>query len=126
MSTRIGRGEPKVALFPLLIVNADDLGYDAKSTDAVAECFARGRVSSATAMVHMSDSERAAQIAQRAGIPVGLHLNLSEPYTGSEVLDAERARQARLARRFRGGQLRVRRWLYDPTIRRQLELCIRD
>jgi predicted glycoside hydrolase/deacetylase ChbG (UPF0249 family) len=108
----------------LLIVNADDFGYDEPSTDAAVECFVRGGITSVSAMVHMRDSERAAEVARDAGVPVGLHLNLSEPYTGSDVPEAARLRQARLAERFSGGWLRVRRWLYDPTIRRDVDDCI--
>jgi predicted glycoside hydrolase/deacetylase ChbG (UPF0249 family) len=108
----------------LLIVNADDFGYTQRSTDAAAECFARGRITSVSAMVYMHDSERAAAIAREAGVPVGLHLNLSEPYSGSDVPEAARRRQVRLAERFCGGWVRVRRWLYDPTIRRDVDGCI--
>jgi predicted glycoside hydrolase/deacetylase ChbG (UPF0249 family) len=108
----------------LLIVNADDFGYDERSTDAAAECFARGRITSVSAMVYMRDSERAAAIAREARVPVGLHLNLSEPYTGSDVAEGARRRQARLAERFRGEWLRVRRWVYDPMIRRDVDGCI--
>jgi chitin disaccharide deacetylase len=110
----------------LLIVTADDFGYDERSTDAAAECFARRRITGVSAMVYMRDSERAAEIARDAGAPVGLHLNLSEPYTGSDVPEAARLRQARLAERFGGRWLRVRRWLYDPTIRRDVDDCIRE
>jgi chitin disaccharide deacetylase len=108
----------------LLIVNADDFGYDERNTDAAAECFARGRITSVSAMVYMRDSERAAEVARDAGVPVGLHLNLSEPYTGSDVREAARLRHARLAERFSGGWLRVRRWLYDPMICRDVDDCI--
>jgi chitin disaccharide deacetylase len=108
----------------LLIVNADDFGYDERSTDAAAECFARGGITSVSAMVYMRDSERAAAIAREAGVPVGLHLNLSEPYTGSDVAEGARRRQARLAERFSGRWLRVRRWVYDPMIRRDVDGCI--
>jgi len=108
----------------LLIVTADDFGYDDRSTDSAAECFARGRITNVSAMVHMRDSERAAEIACEAGLRVGLHLNLTEPYTGSDVPEAARLRQARLAERFGGRWLRVRRWLYDPMIRRDVDDCI--
>jgi chitin disaccharide deacetylase len=110
----------------LLIVNADDLGYDAPTTDAIVDCFARRRITSATAMVYMADSGRAARVARDAGIPVGLHLNLSEPYTEPGVPGEVNERQARLARRFDGRALRVRRLVYDPTIGRDLDVCIRD
>lgn len=67
----------------MLIINADDWGRTAAETDAALACFSRGRITSATAMVFMADSERAAEIALRHGIPVGLHLNLTEPPTAA-------------------------------------------
>ena len=66
----------------MLIVNADDWGRTAAETDAALACFSRGRITSVTAMVFMADSERAAGIALQHGIPVGLHLNFTEPFTG--------------------------------------------
>jgi len=110
----------------LLIVNADDWGIDAATTDAIAACFAAGRVTSATAMVFMADSERAAELAQQIGLPLGLHLNLSEPYTGQTAPDAVRRRQAELTRRFGDRARRWRRWLPDPTIRTAVERCVKE
>lgn len=66
-----------------MIVNADDWGRSAPETDAAFECFSRGRITSVTAMVFMADSERAAGIALQHSIPVGLHLNLTEPLTAA-------------------------------------------
>jgi len=111
---------------PLLIVNADDLGLDRESTDAILECFAHGCITSATAMVWMSDSERASRVVRDAGLPVGLHLNLSEPYTFAEVPRPARERQESLSARFSGRWLRARRWLFDPSLRSQIELCISE
>jgi chitin disaccharide deacetylase len=65
----------------VLIVNADDWGRTAAETDAALLCFSQGRITSVSAMVFMADSERAAGIALRHGIPVGLHLNFTEPPT---------------------------------------------
>jgi chitin disaccharide deacetylase len=65
----------------VLIVNADDWGRTVAETDAALTCFSPGRVTSVTAMTFMADSERAADIALKHGIPVGLHLNFTEPLT---------------------------------------------
>ena len=65
----------------MLIVNADDWGRTAAETDAALHCFSKGRITSATAMVFMADSERAARIALERDIPVGLHLNFTEAPT---------------------------------------------
>jgi predicted glycoside hydrolase/deacetylase ChbG (UPF0249 family) len=107
-------------------VNADDLGLDRESTDGILECFVQGRITSATAMVWMADSERAARAAHEAELPVGLHLNLSEPYSSAAAPEPARERQARLASRFSGPWLRLRRWIFDPTARRDVEACISD
>jgi predicted glycoside hydrolase/deacetylase ChbG (UPF0249 family) len=69
----------------VLIVNADDWGRSAAETDAALACFSQGRVTSVTAMVFMADSERAARIALEHGIPVGLHLNFTQPPTAAGV-----------------------------------------
>ena len=69
----------------MLIVNADDWGRTVAETNAALNCFSQGRVTSVTAMTFMSDSERAAKIALKHGIPVGLHLNFTEPLTAPGV-----------------------------------------
>ena len=110
----------------LLIVNADDWGLDAETTDAIAACFESGRVTSATAMVFMADSERAAALAQRIALPVGLHLNLSEAFTGAAVPEPIRTLQAELVPRFTDRGRRWRRWLPDPRIANAVERAVAD
>jgi predicted glycoside hydrolase/deacetylase ChbG (UPF0249 family) len=85
----------------MLIVNADDLGRSRAETDSVLACHARGRIDSASAMVCMVDSERAANLAQHAGLSVGLHLNLSEPFTTSGVDQKLRTSHERICRFLR-------------------------
>jgi predicted glycoside hydrolase/deacetylase ChbG (UPF0249 family) len=77
----------------LLIVNADDFGVNRRVTEAIVECFASGSISSATAMVWMSDSDRAAADAMERGLPIGLHLNLTLPLNGTLTPELVRARQ---------------------------------
>lgn len=67
----------------MLIVNADDLGRSKTATDNALSCYARQRITSASAMVFMEDSERAAEGARASGIDVGLHINFSERIKGS-------------------------------------------
>jgi len=69
----------------MLIINADDLGRNRESTDRILTCHAAGRLTSTSAMVFMEDSERAAALAQAAGIDVGLHINFSEHYSQPSV-----------------------------------------
>lgn len=98
----------------MLIINADDLGRDALATDAAVACHARGRITSASAMVFMADSERAARLAIDARIPTGLHLNLSERFSAANVPAATRASHERLCRFFSRGRYAV--VLYHPLL----------
>jgi len=67
----------------MLIVNADDWGRSRAETDAAWSCYQHGRITSVSAMVFMDDSRRAAELARDAGIDVGLHLNLTQPFSSS-------------------------------------------
>lgn len=68
-----------------LIINADDWGRDPATTDRTLDCIAQDTISSVSAMVFMQDSERAAEIAQEHSLDVGLHLNLTAPFTAPGV-----------------------------------------
>jgi predicted glycoside hydrolase/deacetylase ChbG (UPF0249 family) len=106
-------------------VNADDLGWNRGATDLTIASFGAGQVTSATALVHMEDSERAAALALENGLPTGLHLNLSDPFTGTEVPAAERERHAALCRHFAAGRpMHLRSWVYDPRIQGEVEWAI--
>lgn len=82
----------------MLIINADDWGYDAQTTRRVLTCVERGSISSVSAMVFMEDSERAAAVARERGIDAGLHLNLDTPFTKVPITSNLVKHQARLAR----------------------------
>jgi predicted glycoside hydrolase/deacetylase ChbG (UPF0249 family) len=117
----------------LLIVNADDWGGERRSTEAIHEAFGAGRVTSTTAMVFMEDSGRAAEIAKAERLPVGLHLNLTQPFTDPATPAPARERQQRVAAAFLGhgrdghpGTSQVRRWLYDPRIAGLVGDVLRD
>jgi hypothetical protein len=79
----------------MLIINADDWGRDVVTTDRMLDCLLRRSVSSVSAMVFMSDSERSAQLASEHRIDAGLHLNLTLPFsaTGCPVNLRERQRK---------------------------------
>jgi chitin disaccharide deacetylase len=98
----------------MLIVNADDLGRSPTETDMVLECHARGRVTAASAMVFMVDSERAAGLARDAGIPVGLHLNLSESFSGVDVPAGLRRRHERVCRFLKASRFAL--LLFNPLL----------
>jgi len=61
---------------PLLIINADDLGYDPAVTRGILKAMREGVVTSATFMVNMPFSESAAGAAGKS-LALGLHLNLA-------------------------------------------------
>jgi hypothetical protein len=106
----------------LLIVNADDWGGFREGTDAIEACFARGAISSSTAMVHMSDSRRAAELAVERARPIGLHLNLTQVLDATGVPPGVRERQRRLCAHF--ARLRMRRWL--PSASPAIHVLIAD
>lgn len=60
-----------------LILNADDWGRDRQTTDRIPECIVHKALSSASAMVFLEDSERAAEMARERRIDCGLHLNFT-------------------------------------------------
>jgi predicted glycoside hydrolase/deacetylase ChbG (UPF0249 family) len=66
----------------MIIINADDWGRSRSETDAAISCYRNGRITSVSAMVFMEDSDRAADLAKEAKIDVGLHLNLTQPFSG--------------------------------------------
>ncbi|HEY7630989.1 MAG TPA: ChbG/HpnK family deacetylase [Thermoleophilaceae bacterium] len=110
----------------VLIVNADDWGGFREGTDAIEACFAAGAISSTTAMVHMADSRRAAELALERERPVGLHLNLTQPFDAAEIAEPVRERQRRACAHF--ANLGRRRWTLspDPRVRRLVADAVRD
>jgi predicted glycoside hydrolase/deacetylase ChbG (UPF0249 family) len=107
----------------MLVVNADDLGHDRATSDAICEAFARGAITSATAMVYMEDSDRGFGLAAEAGLPIGLHLNLMEPYSGSGVAEPDRAEQAWAVERFQASF--AGRWAPGPRLMRAARRSVR-
>ncbi len=104
----------------MIIVNADDWGRGKSETDAALSCYRKGRVTSASAMVFMEDSHRAAEMAMaEQGLDVGLHLNLSQPFTGSVrngLLSGYHERVARFLTFSKYSLL-----LYNPFLRKQFD-----
>lgn len=101
----------------MLIVNADDWGRSTEETDAAFRCFKAGRVTSASAMVFMPDSERAALLAKENGLDIGLHLNFAERFQLSGVPERLSVCQERLVKflmRRRYSQL-----VFNPFLRRE-------
>jgi chitin disaccharide deacetylase len=107
-----------------LIINADDFGLDVDVTDRILECFRAGTISSTTALVWMADSDRAAALSSRETLPIGLHLNLIEPFTAPDVPDAVATTQRGVVERLSSGGIRAQ--MYHPGWSREFERSIGD
>jgi chitin disaccharide deacetylase len=105
----------------MLIINADDWGMDAITTDKIMECFTEERITTTTAMVFMHDSERAAALALEHNLEVGLHLNFTRPFDAKNATGKLRDAQGRLVRFFAGN--RYNRMLYHPFIVKDVRDC---
>ena len=101
----------------MLILNADDWGRSRAETDMPLACHESGSLTSVSAMVFMADSERAAEIAKERGINVGLHLNLTESFTGKGAPVQLQKYQTEIARFLKSSRLAPA--LYHPALRRQ-------
>jgi len=64
-----------------IYVNADDWGRSLEETDLILKLGRMDRLSAASAMVFMADSERAAGLAGECPFEIGLHLNFSESFS---------------------------------------------
>lgn len=101
----------------MIIINADDWGRSERETDAALSTYKRGRITSASAMVFMRDSGRAADLAKDAGIDVGLHFNLSEHFSGEVPAGRLREYHERVVHfltRYKYSFL-----IYNPALRRE-------
>src|SRR5690349_19441826 len=99
----------------MLIINADDLGRSQAETDVTLRCFREGRITSATAMVFMADSARAADLSRDTGLDVGLHLNLSQPFTAEVVNPCLQERHNRVVRFITSSK--YAQCVYHPALR---------
>lgn len=61
-----------------LIVNADDLGYCVVRDRGIAECFLHGIVTSTSLLVNGHSAVHAIEIGRMYGMPLGIHINLTE------------------------------------------------
>jgi predicted glycoside hydrolase/deacetylase ChbG (UPF0249 family) len=101
----------------MLIINADDYGRSVTETDAALRCYTAGRITSVSAMVFMADSERAAELAKKNQLDVGLHLNFTERFSGPRIpvtLASCHDKLTRFLTRNRYTQV-----IYNPWLRRE-------
>jgi predicted glycoside hydrolase/deacetylase ChbG (UPF0249 family) len=79
------------------------LGRDRAATDACIHCYRQKRITSASIMVFMEDSERAAELAVNESMETGLHVNLVLPYDSPGISESLRKFQNSTAAFFRWG-----------------------
>lgn len=108
----------------VLIVNADDWGRDRETTDRILDCVIRRTISSASAMVFMEDSERAAGLAREREpvVDTGLHINLTAPFSRpnlpGQLLKHQQEISAYLSRR------RFNKVIFHPGLVRSFEYVV--
>lgn len=105
-----------------LIINADDWGRDAATTNRTLDCIRYRTVSSVSAMVFMEDSERAAEIASNHNLDAGLHLNLTAPLTGTG-LPADLLRHQEAISRYLA-KSRYSQSIFHPALANSFQYCI--
>jgi predicted glycoside hydrolase/deacetylase ChbG (UPF0249 family) len=101
----------------MLIINADDFGRTRLATDRILASYRHGSVTSASAMVFMEDSERAAELAGENGLDTGLHLNFTERFTGQVRIPRVVEQQEQIARFL--GKNSYAQLIYHPGLRKQ-------
>ena len=106
-----------------LIVNADDWGRDAATTQRILECVVPGGVSAVSAMVFMADSARAADLARAQKIDAGLHLNFTTPFSAANVPSRLVERQAQLTRYLR--RHRFAPYVFNPRLTAAFDYVVR-
>jgi predicted glycoside hydrolase/deacetylase ChbG (UPF0249 family) len=105
-----------------LIVNADDWGRDSETTERILECVRHRTISSVSAMVFMEDSERASATARERAIDVGLHLNLTTPFSVPGAPKQLVEHQQRLSQYLR--QNRLAQAVFHPGLTRSFEYVV--
>lgn len=105
-----------------VIVNADDWGRNADTTDRTLDCVQREAVSSVSAMMFMEDSERAAFLARQHGVDAGLHLNLSIPFSSLQSPSRLIEHQQKLSRFLRS--YRFAPIMYHPGLSASFEYVV--
>lgn len=103
----------------MLYVNADDLGWTKEITDRILTCFHHGGIHTASAMTFMKDSERASDLSQQYGLPVGLHLNLTQDFMDETVSSTLRDHHWRVACYLHARK--VNQILFNPFLRKSFE-----
>jgi glycosyltransferase involved in cell wall biosynthesis/predicted glycoside hydrolase/deacetylase ChbG (UPF0249 family) len=107
----------------IVILNADDWGWNVEATNRILECIRRESVSSVSAMVFMEASERAAALAREFNVDAGLHLNFTTPFSGRLVPPPLLEHQARITSFLRSH--RYSPILFEPTLMNSFDYVVR-
>ena len=94
-----------------LIVNADDLGINSDRDRGIIDAYQKGIVTSATLLANGSSFGSAVQLSAETGLPVGVHLNLSEGSTLSGPIAGLTAEDNRLP-----GKMAMRQYLMAEQV----------
>lgn len=103
----------------MLIINADDYGGSETATRNTLLAYDSSGITSTSAMMFMSDSERSAELAMKTGLAVGLHLNLTERFTGKTSSPLLHDYHQQIGSFLKGGRYRL--ILYNPLLRKQFD-----
>lgn len=98
----------------MLIITADDYGKTRHATNSILKCFSNKRITSASAMVFMEDSERAAALALHTGLEVGLHINFTMPFSANKLSPKIREHHSRVVSYLTGNKLT--QIMYNPLL----------
>jgi predicted glycoside hydrolase/deacetylase ChbG (UPF0249 family) len=107
----------------MLFVNADDWGRDRETTDRILACRRNGRIQGISAMTFMKDSERAAELAGDHALDAGLHLNLTQEFTGNGAAAGLRDHHRRVAAYL--GARKANQVLYNPALKQSFDHVFR-
>ena len=99
----------------MLIITADDYGKTRHATANILKCFLSKRITSASAMVFMEDSERAASLVLDTDLEIGLHLNFTEPFSASNISPKTREHHNRVGSYLKGHKLA--QVIYNPFLK---------
>jgi chitin disaccharide deacetylase len=103
----------------VLYITADDFGWTEEITNRILTCYNQGRVSRCSAMTFMKDSERAAELASENGIPVGLHLNLTQEFTGEGLGSALRTKHTAVSDYLKARK--INQFIFNPFLQRSVD-----
>jgi hypothetical protein len=103
----------------MLIINADDLGRNYQATDNTLRCYKEALITSASAMVFMQDTRRAAELAATVGLETGLHLNLSDPFDAPFLPGRLLEYHMPIVRYYRSGPAAT--LLYNPFLKKHID-----